>query len=711
MLKALVNGFGPAAEARDMVDVVLARMELPSFAEFAWNDAERLGADVWITQLALLAADTIVNAAVRSLGLTPERVGGHSFGELVALAAADAWTFEDAVRATSARCASIESCQNAKGALLSTTAPATVADKFCAEVCGTEIGSRVYVSHRNAPDQSVVGGDPAAVTLVGEMLAAAGYRTKLLDVPAAFHTPLMEEVKGPFGAALESIPLEPPKIPLLSSVTNRYVSDPAEVRDNLVVQMTQPVYWIELIERLYREGFNVLVEVGPKQVLTGLHKQILAGKEAALVGADHPKRDGIQQLLFVRACVEVSGALDAAARGVAGPSIPAPIKAEPAPARVAPAPVASTPIASNAHFESIEQIGTARVLRLGGTPYEMGLQHGRAEGENIRRVLRRYADLAGTRWDLTPQIEAAAANPSAWFGAEELEELRGIAKGANVAPEALIAHNLRMFYDVGAGGLHFAVRNGAGDDILHGGNEDLQPALCLRDCLERHVQVRTPGTGHSHIAFCVVGQVGTLNGINAAGLAISTSALVDAPRGDVAAQWLHTVLVKRVLEQAADIDSAIPLIRTHRSAGAWTACLSHHPSNRLCYVEFDGRELKVTPSTDQVLAANHRQLKTFAAAEKSLNGGVPAHSKNRMDRMRRLLGGEFGSVSPESARAALRDRFDTSRGRDSEYPTLNTVRRVDNQISFVVHAAKDELWITAGPLANGHANDFECLKL
>ena len=725
MLKSLVTGFGPAADALAMVDGVLARLELPAFSSFAWDDAERLGTDVWITQLALLAADTIANAAVRSLGLKAERVGGHSFGELVALAAADAWTFEDAVRATAGRCQSIEACRNAKGALLSTTAPATVADTFCAEVCGTEVGTRVYVSHRNAPDQSVVGGDPAAVKLVGEKLAAAGYRTKMLDVPAAFHTPLMEEVKGPFGAALAGIPLEPPMIPLLSSVTNRYVSDPADIRDNLVVQMTQPVYWIELVERLYSEGFNVLVEVGPKQVLTGLQKQILAGKDVYLVGTDHPKRDGLQQLMFVRACVEVSGALDTDACGVAGPSIgvarPESLKGvvgtvetAPAAAPVQPAtvqPAAPQPAAAQAAIESIEQIGTARVLRLSGSPYEMGLQHGRAEGENIRRVLRRYADLAGTRWDITPQVEEAVANPEVWFGDDELEELRGIAKGAGVAPEALIAHNLRMFLDVGAGGLHFAIRHGEGGAFLHGGNEDLQPALCLRDCLERHVQVRTPANGIPHIAFCIVGQVGTLNGINAAGLALSTSALVDVPKGDVAAQWLHTVLVKRVLEKATDIDSAIPIIRTQRSAGAWTACLSHHPSNKLCYVEFDGRELKVTPSADQVLAANHRQLKTFAAAEKSLHGGVPAHSKNRMDRMRRLLDDVFKPITPETVRAALRDRFDTSRGRDSEYPTLNTVRRVDNQISFVVHPAKDELWITAGPLANGHANDFQCLKL
>src|SRR5204862_6064440 len=123
----------------------------------------------------------------------------------------------------------------------------------------SSVGARVSVSHRNSPEQTVVGGDPAAVSRVSEKLSAAGYRTKILDVPAAFHTPLMEEVKGPFGKALAGIPLEPPAIPVLSSVTNKYVADPADVRENLVVQMTQPVHWVELVERLHAEGINVLV--------------------------------------------------------------------------------------------------------------------------------------------------------------------------------------------------------------------------------------------------------------------------------------------------------------------------------------------------------------------------------------------------------------------------------------------------------------------
>ena len=184
-----------------------------------------LGEDVWRTQLSLLVADFITYAAATSVGLQPDRVAGHSFGELVALAAAGSWTFEDAVRATRARCRSIDGCENANGLLVSTNAKAEVVEELCSRV-----GGRISVSHFNAPEQTVAGGDKEAVKQLAALLKEQGLLSKILDVPAAFHTPLMEEVKVPFGQALAEIPTGPPLIPLLSSVTNRYVAEPSEIR-------------------------------------------------------------------------------------------------------------------------------------------------------------------------------------------------------------------------------------------------------------------------------------------------------------------------------------------------------------------------------------------------------------------------------------------------------------------------------------------------
>jgi malonyl CoA-acyl carrier protein transacylase len=635
-------------------------------------------------------------ACVEAIGLKPERVAGHSFGELAALVAAGAWSFEAAVHGTSQRCKAIEACTHAAGLMLSTSAPADVIQALLPHVSG-----RVSISHCNAPDQTVCGGEEAAVRELSALVEREGHKTKILDVPAAFHTPLMEEVKEPFGRALAGIPLEPPRVPLLSSVTNRYVSDPDDIRHNLVTQMTQPVHWTGLMERLAADGFNVFVEVGPKQVLTGLAKSILSGRAVTLVGTDHPKRPGVAQLLYARAAAEASGALDPrepAPRIRFGTSANADSETQPlaaSPSRRAPSPV-------------LTEVEGCVVLRLSGAPFEMGFTHGRAQARHIRRIVRRYADLAGTRWDSLRDLDTAVANASSYFGPDELDELRGIAKGADVSFESIVAHNLRLYLDAGAGGLHFAVsaRVNREEGLIHAANEDLQMGLCVWDCLARNIQVRHPADGMPHIGFGVAGQIGTLNGINAHGLAVTTSALVDRASAVASGTGLlHTVLVKQVLERAADIDAALEIIRQNRSAATWSLCLSHHAADRICYLECNGPDVRTLPALPAILAANHRLLE-------ALPGEPPAPSLRRLERLKELLGGARpGRVDIARARQALRDNLDRSRGRETLRPTLNTVRRIDNQISIVMQPGRGRIWATAGPLANGHQNEFLELKL
>lgn len=692
MLKSLVEEFGPAHETCQQLDAVLAKLNLPSFAELAWQDENPLDSDVWRTQLSLMVANTLMYSVVRKLGLKPECVFGHSFGELVALVAAGAWSFEDAVLATRARCESIDNCTANPGALVSTSAPADVIEALCQRIPG------VAISHRNAPEQTVAGGEEEAVSRLADAVLKQGYQAKILDVPAAFHTELMEPVKQPFGAALEQIPLTPPQVPLLSSVTNRYVSDPQEIRQNLVVQMTQPVEYVGLTQRLQADGFNVLVEVGPRQVLTGLHQRIFPDGELVTVGCDHPKRSGLQQLLAAKACVEVTGALDAESQ----PAILRLSSDGDAQSKSAAQP---SPVVEKEHLEEHEGL---HVLRLAGSPYEIGFQHGQAQKESIRAVLRRYADLAGSRWDRLRDMEVLVAHADAYFGSEDLEEMRGIAKGADVTLGSIISHNLRLYLDAGAGGLHFAItaQLNREDGLLHAANEELQLGLGVRDCLERVIEVRKPQTGLASVTFGVAGQVGSLNGINAKGLAISTSALLDIPKTDqTAIGKLPIIVVKNVLEQAEDIDAAVAMIRQMPKTGAFSLCLSHHLSDRLCYVEFDGKELKVLPTAPAVISANHRLMRTFASE-------IPAASQHRLNRLRDLLGGDLPrKVTSEQAQSVLRDRFDPKRGCEAASPNVNTLRRVDNQISIIFQPGRGNLWVTAGPRSNGHQNEFLELKL
>jgi len=694
MLQKLVAEYPPAARSLERVDAVLQQLELPRFSELAWEENSRLGTDVWRTQLSLLAADTIMFETVTSIGLRPDRVSGHSFGELAALVAARSWTFADAIRATSARCRAIDACCDSAGVLVTTNAHADIVAELCQQIDGS-----VTVSHRNAPDQTVAGGERSAVKRLVTELDRQNFKTLMLDVPAAFHTSLMEPVKDPFRRGLEPIPMLPPMFPLLSSVTNRYVSEPADIRENLVVQMTQPVNYIDLVRKLAAEGPTVFVEVGPRQVLTGLHKRILTNGKVTCVCCDHSKRQGFKQLLFARACVEASGALDSPAGEQPDRIVLATSSAD-------------VNEAETAERDVVEQYKGLTILRLAGSPYEMGLRHGRARKEQIRAILRRYADLAGTRWDQLARLDDALSQPETYFGPDDLDELRGIAAGACVTPQSVIAHNLRLYLGTGSGGVHFAISAGTNPStgLLHAVNEDLPRGIKISDCLERIIQVRRPQTGYPYVTFGVAGQVGSLSGINSQGVAVSAAGLLDANSDSIGR--LSTVLVKDILEHADNVESALQIIRGNLAGGAWNLCISHHETDRLCYVEYDGKELLVKSSVPSIVASNHQLIRS------ALAGQVPQHSEHRLHRLQELLGLQklFGGETPDSvsvpaAQAALRDRFDRSRGRESQSPTLNTVRRVDNQISIVMQPAEGNLWVTSGPSSNGRQDLFLSLKL
>src|SRR5262249_43336612 len=145
MLQSLLHEFAPARDALARLDAVLSRLSYPSFAQAAWESPEGLGQEVWQTQHALLAADTLLFTALTALGIRPDCVAGHSFGQFPALLAAGAWTFAAAAQATRARCALIEDCPQARGIMMAIGAPTDVVERFRSEFDG-----RIAVATRNA---------------------------------------------------------------------------------------------------------------------------------------------------------------------------------------------------------------------------------------------------------------------------------------------------------------------------------------------------------------------------------------------------------------------------------------------------------------------------------------------------------------------------------------------------------------------------------
>ena len=301
MLGDLVRQNKSAAAAVREVDAALVLLGYPSFDEISTDADQMLGADVLRTQLSMLLADVIVFRTLTSLGIRPDVVSGHSYGEFAALTCAGAWSLEQAIGATAARCQAIDrGCPLMPTQMLSVAAPENVVRPHVAA------RGDVFLSHRNAPDQTVVAGEAGAVQTIAARLRSAGFESRPLPVPRAFHTPLLAGAQALFAAAVEKTWIVPPQIPLLSSVSGRLVSDPAEIRANLVAQLTTPVDYVALVEQLSQSGVAVLIEVGPQQILTRLNRRIV-GDAAVCIASDHPKRSSEQQICRLLAQLETVG--------------------------------------------------------------------------------------------------------------------------------------------------------------------------------------------------------------------------------------------------------------------------------------------------------------------------------------------------------------------------------------------------------------------
>ncbi len=196
--------------------------------------------------------------------------------------------------------------------------------------------------------------------------------------------------------------------------------------------------------------------------------------------------------------------------------------------------------------EDFDSAAELEVVRLCGTPYEMGFQQGRQEKENIRRILRRYIDLAAPGMDDLPGSTAARLDPDIVFDPDQLDELQGIADAVEVPLANIVSHNLAIFSDLGTHCLQFAIpasRNAAGG-LIHGMREQLPFAFALRECLVPLVQVRCPSRGIPSATFSFAGAVGGFGGINARGVAVTSG----VPGGNGSSGRLPVSAVRAILE-------------------------------------------------------------------------------------------------------------------------------------------------------------------
>ncbi|MBK9590754.1 MAG: ACP S-malonyltransferase [Crocinitomicaceae bacterium] len=224
-----------------------------------------------VTQPAIFLHSVIL-AKVLGDNFKPQMVAGHSLGELSALVANGVLQFEDGLKLVSKRALAM---QKACEAVPSTMAAILgleddVIEKICATIDGV-----VVPANYNSPGQLVISGSiPAVEAACAKLTEAGAKRAMILPVGGAFHSPLMEPAREELAAAIEATHFANPTCPVYQNVNAKAVTDPAEIKKNLVMQLTAPVKWTQIMNQMIADGCTSVVEVGPGKVLQGLFKKV-----------------------------------------------------------------------------------------------------------------------------------------------------------------------------------------------------------------------------------------------------------------------------------------------------------------------------------------------------------------------------------------------------------------------------------------------------
>lgn len=223
-----------------------------------------------VTQPAVFLHSVIL--AKCSPDFKPDMVAGHSLGEFSALTAAGALDFEDGLRLVSIRAHAMQkACEANPGTMAAILAlPAETIEAVCAEVDGI-----VVPANYNCDGQIVISGAVDAVAEASERLKAAGAkRALILPVGGAFHSPLMQPAAEELAAGIESVEFKTPVCPVYQNVTALPNTDPAEIKKNLLAQLTAPVRWTQSVMNMVADGAASFTESGPGKVLQGLVSKI-----------------------------------------------------------------------------------------------------------------------------------------------------------------------------------------------------------------------------------------------------------------------------------------------------------------------------------------------------------------------------------------------------------------------------------------------------
>lgn len=227
-----------------------------------------------VTQPAIFLHSVIL-AATLGDSFKPDMVAGHSLGEFSALVANKTLSFENALTLVSKRALAMQKACEINPSTMA--AVLNLADETIESICKeiTDGGQVVVAANYNCPGQLVISGTIEGINIACEKMKAAGAKRALvLPVGGAFHSPLMEPARVELEAAINATEFNQPICPVYQNVTASAVSNPTEIKKNLILQLTAPVKWTQTIQQMTADGATHYTEVGPGKVLQGLVKKI-----------------------------------------------------------------------------------------------------------------------------------------------------------------------------------------------------------------------------------------------------------------------------------------------------------------------------------------------------------------------------------------------------------------------------------------------------
>ena len=230
-----------------------------------------------VTQPAIFLHSVIL-AKYMGDAFKPDMVGGHSLGEFSALVAAGAMSFEDGLRLVIARANAMQRCCEKTPSTMA--AVLKLDDKTVEDICASVSGEVVVPANYNCPGQLVISGTNEGVARVCELVKEAKGKALPLAVGGAFHSPLMEPARVELAEAIERTVFHAPVCPCYQNVDALPHSDPADIKKNLLMQLTSPVRWTATVQHMMADGATEFIEVGPGTALQGMVKRVDANANA-----------------------------------------------------------------------------------------------------------------------------------------------------------------------------------------------------------------------------------------------------------------------------------------------------------------------------------------------------------------------------------------------------------------------------------------------